>query len=348
MQHRKIARVLSIFALACTAGVIGLAPAQPEPEPKKKIVLRLRTDAGAVMAQIVTDEDIKDLLISEVELINVDGQLTGRLGPDKRGSLSLMTPGATLAPVRLGLTTEIIPMPLAVHLDMSPVEGLLVTNLVDGLAAAKGGLMRYDVLVELDGQSPVTQQTLRRRVQVCKPGDPITLSIVRKGETLEITVVAEEQDPASETVISWVMDSTRRYVTGTELIASEFVIRSEDGLTGSYVWTDESGEGTAHYRVKAIDALPSEVITGIVSTRQADGGLLLDVTPAFRLPRDSSTTTLGDRPRVIGVDDSGMRVQVDLIDPSDPVGNLRAQITAMKRQLAALEALVDQLEPSRD
>jgi PDZ domain len=347
MQH--IAALIGAAALACVASTPPTQP-EPQPEPKKvtQSVVRLKTVDGAVKVLIQFDDGTQELIANRVELLDDDGNLTAKFGVDQKGMLRLMNVPLQLPPVRLGVTTEVIPEPLAVQLDIEPVQGLLVTNLVDGLPAAKGGLKRYDVLIAIDDESPVTQQTLRQRVQVCQPGERIKLRVVRKGEPIELVIVAEEQDPEQAVTFDWTVDSSRRYYEA---------LVDEPGEKNPVRWTATTdGAGIAQYRVLSDIETHKEVTTSVIATENADGGLLLevrpivypfpDVWPVYQSARPSVVPTISDY--TVANEHDAQAVRVVSIDPDDPMATIRAQIDALKQELAALEALVNQIEWPRD
>jgi hypothetical protein len=71
---------------------------------------------------------------------------------------------------------------LASQLGLAPGAGLVVTYVAPDSPAAKAGLQKNDVLVELEGQLLVHPAQLRKLVQARKEGDAIELAFYRAGK----------------------------------------------------------------------------------------------------------------------------------------------------------------------
>src|SRR5437773_11034824 len=82
----------------------------------------------------------------------------------------------------LGVGVEEASEALADQLGLDSGVGLVVTHVSADSPAAKAGLKKNDVLIELDGHSLVHPAQLRRLVQVRKPGDKIKLVFYRGGK----------------------------------------------------------------------------------------------------------------------------------------------------------------------
>ena len=95
----------------------------------------------------------------------------------------------------LGVGVEEASETLADQLGLDAGVGLVVTQVSVDSPAAKAGLRRNDVLIELEGQSLVHPAQLRKLVQARKPGDKIKLVYYRGGKRHTETA-ALEQAPA--------------------------------------------------------------------------------------------------------------------------------------------------------
>ena len=82
----------------------------------------------------------------------------------------------------LGVAVEEASETLSDQLGLDPGAGLVVTHVSADSPAAKAGLKKNDVLVELAGQSLVHPAQLRKLVQVRKPGDKVELVFYRAGK----------------------------------------------------------------------------------------------------------------------------------------------------------------------
>ncbi len=87
-----------------------------------------------------------------------------------------------------GMTAE-----LAKQLGVEPRLGVVVTQVYPDTPAAKAGLQDGDVIVKFDGQEITSPQVLQVAVERAELARKHTLSVVRDGKEIELTVVAEEQ-----------------------------------------------------------------------------------------------------------------------------------------------------------
>ena len=87
--------------------------------------------------------------------------------------------GVVVAPV----TTEI-----ASTLDLPSAEGVLVREVVPGGPAAAAGIQPGDVVVAFNGQQTRTVEDFVGALRRTKPGDKVTLDVVRGGKTMKVNV----------------------------------------------------------------------------------------------------------------------------------------------------------------
>jgi hypothetical protein len=80
------------------------------------------------------------------------------------------------------------PEVLAAQLGLNPGEGLVVTRVEPESPAAKAGLEKNDVLVEMAGQRLVLPAQLRKLILARKSGDEVRISFYREGKEREVTV----------------------------------------------------------------------------------------------------------------------------------------------------------------
>lgn len=102
-------------------------------------------------------------------------------------------PDAPAPPARprvvwVGVGTEEVSEALAAQLGLKNGEGLVVNFVAPDSPAAKGGILKNDVLVQLDDQFLVHPAQLRKLVQVRKPGDSVKLAYIRAGKKSEATL----------------------------------------------------------------------------------------------------------------------------------------------------------------
>jgi hypothetical protein len=102
--------------------------------------------------------------------------------------------GGGMSPDRtwLGLGTEEAPEVLSSQMDLEPGIGLVVTYVATNSPAAKAGLQKNDVLIELEGQGLAVPAQLRKLVQARKAGDEVKLVYFRGGKKHTATATLEE------------------------------------------------------------------------------------------------------------------------------------------------------------
>jgi len=96
--------------------------------------------------------------------------------------------------VMIGITMGEPSEALAGHLGIKQDEAVLVEKVYEGLPADKAGLKAQDIIVEVDGVRPVTQQTFRETINKHEAGEKVTLKVLRKGEEQKITVELKKFD----------------------------------------------------------------------------------------------------------------------------------------------------------
>jgi Do/DeqQ family serine protease len=70
--------------------------------------------------------------------------------------------------------------------------GVLVTNVVEDSPAARAGIKSGDIIIETDGKTTSSTAQLRSRIGVKEVGDKVQLTILRNGDTLQLTVKVGE------------------------------------------------------------------------------------------------------------------------------------------------------------
>ena len=138
-------------------------------------------------------------------LVNGRGQVVGisvAYIPPEQGAVSIgfAIPAATAVDVvgdllRTGRATHaylgIEPAPVtrevAAQLGLDQAAGILVMNVGDGTPAAKAGLQPGDVIVRLDDKPIDTVEDLFGELRQHRPGDRVTLTLIRDGREQQIT-----------------------------------------------------------------------------------------------------------------------------------------------------------------
>lgn len=95
----------------------------------------------------------------------------------------------------LGVQPEELPDELRAQLDLPEGVGLLVTEVLSGSPAEKAGLKRNDILTKIDGRPMKGEDSLAKFMASAKPGQEVTLTVLRKSkeQTFKVTV-GEKKD----------------------------------------------------------------------------------------------------------------------------------------------------------
>jgi hypothetical protein len=104
------------------------------------------------------------------------------------GSLQLFTDRTRVA---LGLRLGVADNQLAASLGLESRMVRRILSVTPGLSAAKAGLQAGDLVLDLDGEKPVTEDRLRAVLQRKKPGESLRVSIHRGGQQLPVDVVLD-------------------------------------------------------------------------------------------------------------------------------------------------------------
>ncbi|MEQ8672972.1 MAG: PDZ domain-containing protein [Aggregatilineales bacterium] len=89
---------------------------------------------------------------------------------------------------RLGVTFVTLDETTATQYEVEATEGALVTEVAENSAADQAGLQNGDIITAVSGDVVDVERTLADRIAAYEPGDVITLTVTRDGETLEIDV----------------------------------------------------------------------------------------------------------------------------------------------------------------
>lgn len=119
------------------------------------------------------------------------------------GTLSQFTPnvrgerfGFPLMPTngRLGVAFEPLTAELSAELNLDITEGALIREVATGSAAETAGLQVDDVVTAVNDEPVDAERTLRDRLIAYEPGDTVTLTLLRAGESLDISVTLTQPE----------------------------------------------------------------------------------------------------------------------------------------------------------
>jgi serine protease Do len=96
------------------------------------------------------------------------------------GELKDLEPKAEPAGSRFGLTLDALTKELARQFNLKIDEGVVITNVESGSPAARDGLRKGDVILEIERTPVTTMDTLRNVVSKMNPSDQVLLLILRE------------------------------------------------------------------------------------------------------------------------------------------------------------------------
>lgn len=88
----------------------------------------------------------------------------------------------------LGVTIQDVTDEMREAFGLSAAKGVVVNDIVAGGPASKSDLRRGDVILKVNNDEVNDAKSLQRSVARVKPGSPVTLEIIRKKQTMKITV----------------------------------------------------------------------------------------------------------------------------------------------------------------
>ncbi|KYH32708.1 S1C family serine protease [Neomoorella mulderi] len=141
-------------------------------------------------------------------LLNLKGEVIGINTAVNAGAqgIGFAIPSSTVQPVLndlmnkgkiarpwLGVALASVTPEAADMLGLQSPEGALVGQVVAGSPAARAGIQKYDVILQLDGQKIKDANDLVNKVQALKIGQQVQLQVFRRGQLLDISVVLGEK-----------------------------------------------------------------------------------------------------------------------------------------------------------
>jgi len=89
---------------------------------------------------------------------------------------------------RLGVAVQSLNQDLAQSFNLPNPRGALVSQVEPGMPAARAGIRAGDVILKLDGAEIEDSAMLSRVIAAKKPGDEVTVDVLREGSRQQITV----------------------------------------------------------------------------------------------------------------------------------------------------------------
>ena len=95
---------------------------------------------------------------------------------------------------QLGVWVQNITDDTAKALELKETSGVLVSDVMKGRAGDKAGIKRGDIITAINGEKVEDSNVFRNKVAGTAPGSEIKLTVVRDGQTQEITAKLDEFD----------------------------------------------------------------------------------------------------------------------------------------------------------
>ncbi len=194
-------------AFAATTAFILACPALAAPVPERVQAAEVNAAAGSTGGDGATltirGTSEHDIIVELVEaggavhairadVITIEsqaGEPTGSLVLESDGTVRITDPPQDTPQVQIGVTMESVSEALAAQLAVDSARALLVAEVIDGLAAHRAGVLRFDVITHIDGEAPATQARLRDAVGRKTPGQALKLRLLRAGKPLEVEII---------------------------------------------------------------------------------------------------------------------------------------------------------------
>jgi S1-C subfamily serine protease len=102
--------------------------------------------------------------------------------------------GGEMGGVRLGVAFESLDAQTAQEHNLEVTEGALITQVMPNTPAADAGLQENDVVTEVNGEKVDAEHTLRDRLFAYESGDTVTLTVLRDGQSMDLTATLNTPD----------------------------------------------------------------------------------------------------------------------------------------------------------
>jgi len=89
---------------------------------------------------------------------------------------------------RMGIGISHVDKALAQQLNINADRATLVTSVNQGSPAERGGVHQFDVITRVDGSDDASIGAVQNAVRAKKPGETITLTVIRNGQPIDLAV----------------------------------------------------------------------------------------------------------------------------------------------------------------
>lgn len=170
--------------LAAGSGVAAFAQEPAEEERSVRVMV-----LGDGHVEVVEDGQDAHVLAVKVAASAQEKAKVAREFADRvRPTLALHWRGAYLGVELVNLNE-----PLRAHFGVPEGSGVMVSNVVDGSPAARGGVQVGDILTRFDGEDVTSSRKLTAMVRKAEAGDPADLEIWRDGKVEMVSTTLDER-----------------------------------------------------------------------------------------------------------------------------------------------------------
>lgn len=188
-----IGGIIAVISLVGTwSGAQQPAPAQPAPRDEARAEVE-RALAAARDAAAAAHADVKDAaekMRAELQMAgvadNADGQQRAFVWSNRKGKKEKAA--------FLGVTTNAADAAMRDQLKLPRGIGLVVQNVEENSPAASAGIQEHDILTKLDDQWLVNAPQFGVVVRMHKPGDEVSVTVVRQGQPQTLKAKLAEKE----------------------------------------------------------------------------------------------------------------------------------------------------------
>ena len=191
---------------------------------------------------------------------------------------------------RIGVYIQDLTRELAESFDIDQRQGILVSQVMEGSAAEKGGLRQGDVILKLNGNPVDNVAAFRNQIALTRPGTTIEIEVLREGrlrqhrivvDTMEAQTAARGDDPAVAPDTNELPQLGLRLQKLTPELAEQFGYQPGSGVLvaavepGSVAARAGIDSGALIEEVNRVDVSDPEQVISLVTETQRDTILLL-------------------------------------------------------------------------
>ncbi|MFZ1684979.1 MAG: PDZ domain-containing protein [Candidatus Zixiibacteriota bacterium] len=103
----------------------------------------------------------------------------------------------------MGVYTQTVDHEMARAFNLKSERGVVINEVVEDSPADKAGLKEEDVIIGANGSKIETSDDLTDMVDDAKPGDKITLDVIRDGKEMQLAITLGDRSDSNERTFSW-------------------------------------------------------------------------------------------------------------------------------------------------